>query len=112
MLGETCEDSIGTPTCADGQWCVQEMGVNAGVGQCASLCDPTMAGSCPTGEACIEIGVSLTPGSPVIHVCGIPGSDASFPTVDAGGPAPQGDAASDAAPVEAGDGGPNNILMK
>jgi hypothetical protein len=113
MLGETSADSIGTPTCSDGQWCVQEMGVNAGVGQCASLCDPTMAGACPTGEACIEIGVSLMPSSPVVHVCGIPQSDASFPTVDAGGAPPEGDAATDAPPVEAGgEGGPTVILQK
>jgi hypothetical protein len=81
-----------TPTCGDGQACVQEMNVNDGYGTCESYCDPTVAGSCPSGFNCVEVGVGLTKGSPVIHVCQAPTPDGGFSeSLDGGGSPPVGD---------------------
>ena len=94
-VGEACDDSIGRVSCGDGQWCVQEMDVNAGSGSCASYCDPAMSGTCGAGLSCVEIGVALVAGAPLIHVCQPTGSDAGLPFVgeDANGsPGPGGSA--------------------
>lgn len=94
MVGDACEDSIGRPTCGDGAWCLQVMGVNGGAGVCSSFCDPASAVSgegaaaCPSGYSCTAVGVALVASAPTIHVCQVTGSDAGLPSVgfDAGSP--------------------------
>lgn len=81
IAGQSCQDSIGTVTCGDQQWCVQEKNVNDGVGVCASFCDPSTPGTCPAGYSCVEIGIALVASAPVIHVCQVTGSDASVPGI-------------------------------
>jgi hypothetical protein len=90
LPGQNCDNTIGKVTCGAGQACVQEMDAGGGFGVCAAYCDPTAVGSCAPGYSCVEVGVGLLKGSPVIHVCQLTMSDASFPTVgvDAGGPPP------------------------
>jgi len=100
MVGQNCVDSVGTVTCGDGQWCVQERNVDQGYGTCASFCDPSALGACPQGLSCVAIRVAAVTSAPVIHVCQPTGSDASFPTVDAGLPPPPVDGGvTDGAPL-------------
>ncbi len=81
IVGQDCADTIGSVTCGDGQWCLQVMGVNGGVGVCSAFCDPAVASPCPMGYTCAAIGVALVSGAPVVHVCALTGSDASIPPV-------------------------------
>jgi len=90
VVGQSCDDSIGKATCGDGQWCVQEMNANYGVGMCSSFCDPTTVGACPADYSCVAVGVALVPGAPVVHVCQVTGSDASLPMVGIEGGSPSG----------------------
>jgi hypothetical protein len=90
MAGSNCVDSIGHPTCGDGQWCLQEMDAGEGDGGvCVPYCDPSTVGSCAGGYACSGIGVALVPSAPVIHVCQVIGSDAGLPSVGTDGGEPQ-----------------------
>ncbi len=81
VAGQSCQDDIGTVTCGDSQWCVQEKNVNDGVGVCAAFCDPTKPGICGTGYSCLGIGIALVASAPVIHVCQVTPSDASVPGI-------------------------------
>ena len=84
LLGENCQNSIGTPTCGDGQACVQEMNTDQGFGLCEAYCDPKIVGACPQAYSCVAVGVGLHPGAPLIHVCQVTQSDAGFPGLDSG----------------------------
>jgi hypothetical protein len=96
MLGQDCTDSVGAVTCGAGEWCLQEMNVNQGVGVCSSFCDPATVGGCPSGYSCVAVGVALVASAPVIHVCAPTPSDAGIPQV--------GDDGSTTAPPSAFDG--------
>ena len=83
--GTSCNNELGKATCADGLTCIQEKGVNMGVGQCTPYCD--LQHPCPGGLACAPVDISLGPPSkaPVVHVCLVPG-DGGIIVVDTGIP--------------------------
>jgi hypothetical protein len=103
LPGQNCTDTLGTATCGDGQACVQEMSQGVGNGLCETYCDPTLVDPCGQGNDCVEVGVGLLKGSPVIHVCQVTSSDASIPIVgDDSGPPVEVDGGNDSGIPDAG----------
>jgi len=87
-FGQSCEEQIGTATCADGLFC--DATTQDGMGLCTYFC----AGGrvCPAGYSCMGTTVGGD-GGPQIQLCRAGGNPITTP--DAGGP-PVGDAGIDA----------------
>jgi hypothetical protein len=71
--GDRCTDTVGQPTCAPGQGCVE---FDAGYGGCLRYCDPGGA-TCDPGGQCVAVKLGLPDGSPFVHVCTLPPVDAA-----------------------------------
>ena len=63
-LGGACQDTVGTPTCGAGLFCL--MGVGTTMGTCVAYCDSTHA--CTGGAAC-KLGALGGTSGPQFSVC-------------------------------------------
>lgn len=68
-VGATCVNTVGTPTCGDGELCYQSATGAGASGTCAEYCDPTSpAHGCAAGYACAELELETSAGL-TTHVC-------------------------------------------
>ncbi len=82
---DSCNNSIGKPTCSDHQACVE---FASGFGGCLQYCnDSQPSRGCAAGETCVDLRVGQTATSPVIHVCAVVQPDAGTPEGGTGGDA-------------------------
>jgi hypothetical protein len=65
--GDSCGNTVGSPTCGDGLSCLQLDISKPGV--CAPFCDNAKAGrGCAAGETCVEVRINNDP-SAAEHLC-------------------------------------------
>jgi hypothetical protein len=70
---DTCNDTVGTPTCSDHQACVEFASNRGG---CLTYCDDSKPNrGCAPQETCVDVGVGQIDGGPTIHVCAVIGAD-------------------------------------
>lgn len=92
--GDACLDTVGSPTCGAGLFCLQSPG--ASMGTCVAYCSTTDPSHGCSGDVCTPVELSQTSGA-AFSVC----APSQTPTPDAGsdtGSAAQPDAAPDAGP--------------
>ena len=80
-LQDPCQNTVSTPTCSDGQKCVE---FAAGKGGCLAYCDAVHP--CQDGETCVALKEGLTPDAPAFRICAPAGVDASAPPDEDAGP--------------------------
>ena len=97
--GDECQPYADSPTCSDGQICLQLDNSNSA--SCASYCDPkVLAHACPAGAVCQQINFKISTTTTPAHVCISTGAkDAGSDAADGGG----NDAETDAGDQDSGD---------
>jgi hypothetical protein len=87
-LGSACQDTVGSPSCGAGMFCLQ--GVNTTGGACVAYCSTTDPKHACTGNAQCEEAFLGSAGGPAVTVC-----VSTISTNGDAGTAPDGNAAAD-----------------